>query len=158
MTSEGMVQPMSQIYLDSLAVGDALIEQHHVPTQVQLFRYSAITWNSHRIHWDLPYAQLEGYPGLLVQSHLHQAFLTRLCTDWMGPTGRLVRLDTTVRRFALPGQKLTCRGVVTQVEPIDDRVGNVTATIEEVREADEVVCARAEAIIQLPRSASPVAV
>lgn len=36
-----------------------------------LFRYSAITFNSHRIHYDWPYAtQIEGYPGLVVHGPL----------------------------------------------------------------------------------------
>lgn len=37
------------------------------PGPVQLFRFSAMTFNSHRIHYDLPYATgEEGYPGLVV--------------------------------------------------------------------------------------------
>lgn len=35
-----------------------------------LFRFSAATWNSHRIHYDRGYAESEGYPGLLVQGPL----------------------------------------------------------------------------------------
>jgi len=38
------------------------------PTPVELFRFSAVTFNSHRIHYDLPYArEVEGYPDLVVQ-------------------------------------------------------------------------------------------
>jgi itaconyl-CoA hydratase/mesaconyl-C4 CoA hydratase len=37
------------------------------PTPVMLFRYSAVTFNGHRIHYDEPYVtQAEGYPGLVV--------------------------------------------------------------------------------------------
>lgn len=36
-----------------------------------LFRYSALTFNGHRIHYDLPYArEEEGYPGLVVHGPL----------------------------------------------------------------------------------------
>ena len=35
-----------------------------------LFRFSASTWNSHRIHYDRGYASSEGYPGLLVHGPL----------------------------------------------------------------------------------------
>jgi len=36
--------------------------------ETQLFRFSALTFNSHRIHYDRPYATgEEGYPGLVVQ-------------------------------------------------------------------------------------------
>ncbi|WP_199087324.1 MaoC family dehydratase N-terminal domain-containing protein [Bosea sp. ASV33] len=38
------------------------------PDEVALFRYSAASFNGHRIHYDLPYArEVEGYPGLVVQ-------------------------------------------------------------------------------------------
>lgn len=38
---------------------------------VALFRFSALTFNSHRIHYDHPYAtQVEGYPGLVVHAPL----------------------------------------------------------------------------------------
>jgi len=38
---------------------------------VLLFRYSALTFNCHRIHYDRPYAvEVEGYPGLLVHGPL----------------------------------------------------------------------------------------
>ena len=42
-----------------------------VADAVTLFRFSAVTFNSHRIHYDLPYAMREeGYPGLLVHGPL----------------------------------------------------------------------------------------
>ncbi|MDR0479427.1 MAG: MaoC family dehydratase N-terminal domain-containing protein [Burkholderiaceae bacterium] len=41
------------------------------PTPVLLFRYSAATFNGHRIHYDLPYVTgAEGYPGLVVHGPL----------------------------------------------------------------------------------------
>ena len=46
---------------------------------VLLFRYSALTFNSHRIHYDLPYARdVEGYPGLVVHGPLLATLLCRL--------------------------------------------------------------------------------
>lgn len=41
------------------------------PGPVDLFRFSAVTFNGHRIHYDLPYAMgEEGYPGLVVHGPL----------------------------------------------------------------------------------------
>jgi 3-methylfumaryl-CoA hydratase len=40
------------------------------PSACLLFRYSALTFNGHRIHYDLPYAREEGYPGLVVHGPL----------------------------------------------------------------------------------------
>ncbi len=46
------------------------------PNPVLLFRFSALTMNSHRIHYDLPYVtREEGYPGLLVHGPLIQMLL-----------------------------------------------------------------------------------
>lgn len=40
-------------------------------TPVELFRYAALTCNSHRIHYDVPYTtDVLGYPNLLVPAHL----------------------------------------------------------------------------------------
>ncbi|MES2114157.1 MAG: MaoC family dehydratase N-terminal domain-containing protein [Pseudomonadota bacterium] len=50
-----------------------------VPDPVLLFRYSALTFNGHRIHYDLPYAtQVEGYPGLVVHGPLVATLLLDL--------------------------------------------------------------------------------
>ena len=41
------------------------------PDPTLLFRYSALTFNTHRIHYDQPYVtQVEGYPGLVVHGPL----------------------------------------------------------------------------------------
>ena len=50
-----------------------------------LFRYSAITFNAHRIHYDLPYAQdVEHYPGLVVHGPLQANLLMAEATQWAG--------------------------------------------------------------------------
>lgn len=47
--------------------------------QVQLFRFSALTYNAHRIHYDRPYAtEVEGYPDLVVQGPLQAVALAEL--------------------------------------------------------------------------------
>jgi 3-methylfumaryl-CoA hydratase len=49
------------------------------PTPVMLFRYSALTFNGHRIHYDHPYATgVEGYSGLVVHGPLQATLLFNL--------------------------------------------------------------------------------
>lgn len=49
---------------------------------VSLFRYSALTFNPHRIHYDRPYAmEVEGYPGLVVHGPFVQQCLIDLARD-----------------------------------------------------------------------------
>ncbi|MEQ8697806.1 MAG: MaoC family dehydratase N-terminal domain-containing protein, partial [Bauldia litoralis] len=63
------------------------------PSPVMLFRYSALTFNNHRIHYDQPYTtQEEGYPGLLVHGPLIATCLAELVRD-SAP-------DRTVHSFA----------------------------------------------------------
>ena len=51
-----------------------------VPDPVMLFRFSALTFNAHRIHYDHPYAtSVEGYPGLIVHGPLIGLFLAWSC-------------------------------------------------------------------------------
>ncbi len=48
-------------------------------TTVLLFRYSALTFNGHRIHYDRDYArEVEGYPGLVVHGPLQATLLANL--------------------------------------------------------------------------------
>jgi len=50
-----------------------------VPSDVLLFRYSALTFNSHRIHYDRRYVtEVEGYPGLIVHGPLQATLLMDL--------------------------------------------------------------------------------
>ena len=50
-----------------------------VPDAVQLFRYSALTFNGHRIHYDRDYVtREEGYPGLVVHGPLTATLLVDL--------------------------------------------------------------------------------
>ena len=52
-----------------------------VPDDVLLFRYSALTFNGHRIHYDRRYVtEVEGYPGLVV----HGPLVATLLMDLLG--------------------------------------------------------------------------
>ena len=50
-----------------------------MPDPVLLFRFSALTFNAHRIHYDRPYAtDVAGYPGLIVHAPLTAVLLAEL--------------------------------------------------------------------------------
>ncbi|OLC66958.1 MAG: acyl-CoA dehydrogenase [Betaproteobacteria bacterium 13_1_40CM_4_64_4] len=69
-----------------------------VPDDVLLFRYSALTFNSHRIHYDRRYVtEIEGYPGLVV----HGPLLATLLVDLL----RRHRPDALLRRFEFRASK-----------------------------------------------------
>jgi 3-methylfumaryl-CoA hydratase len=60
------------------------------PDSTLLFRYSALTFNGHRIHYDRPYAQNEErYPDLVVQGPLTATLLQDFAVSECRPGGRL---------------------------------------------------------------------
>ena len=67
-----------------------------VPSEPLLFRYSALTFNSHRIHYDLPYARDEEcYRGLVVHGPLTATLLLDLAQKEFG--------DNSLTKFAFRG-------------------------------------------------------
>ncbi|MFP7571804.1 MaoC family dehydratase N-terminal domain-containing protein [Marivita sp. S2033] len=55
------------------------------PTATLLFRYSALTFNGHRIHYDKPYVtEIEGYPGLIVHGPMQATLLCQTAADLRG--------------------------------------------------------------------------
>lgn len=63
------------------APGDAVWTRRVRVDDVLLFRYSALTFNGHRIHYDRRYAvETEGYPGLVVHGPLVATLLVDLLT------------------------------------------------------------------------------
>jgi 3-methylfumaryl-CoA hydratase len=55
------------------------------PDEVLLFRYSALTYNGHRIHYDRRYVtEVENYPGLIVHGPLIATLLLELASEVTG--------------------------------------------------------------------------
>lgn len=55
------------------------------PSAALLFRYSALTFNGHRIHYDAPYVRnVEGYPGLIVHGPLQATLLVQFAEQLRG--------------------------------------------------------------------------
>jgi len=69
----------------NFGTGEWQIVETITPDPCQLFRYSALTFNTHRIHYDLPYARdIERYRGLVVHGPLIASLLLGLCTKNFG--------------------------------------------------------------------------
>jgi 3-methylfumaryl-CoA hydratase len=59
--------------------------ESHIADPVLLFRYSALTFNGHRIHYDRDYVtKVEGYPGLIFHGPLQAAFIVELAARLHG--------------------------------------------------------------------------
>ncbi|OGA96489.1 MAG: acyl-CoA dehydrogenase [Burkholderiales bacterium RIFCSPHIGHO2_12_FULL_61_11] len=72
-------QPNDRVPVPVAAEKGAAWQREIVPDDVLLFRYSALTFNGHRIHYDRRYVtQVEGYPGLMVHGPLIATLLVDL--------------------------------------------------------------------------------
>jgi len=68
-------------------------ERRIVPDDVLLFRYSALTFNGHRIHYDRKYVtEVEGYPGLIVHGPLIATLLMDLLRREL-PEAKVLRFE-----------------------------------------------------------------
>mgnify|MGYP002780797337 CR=1 FL=1 len=77
-----------------------------VPSETLLFRYSALTFNTHRIHYDAPYArEVERYRGLVVHGPLIASLLLQLVARQVGDN-RLVSFGFRAVSPAIAGEVL----------------------------------------------------
>jgi 3-methylfumaryl-CoA hydratase len=80
------------------APANSLWHRRIVPDDVLLFRYSALTFNGHRIHYDRRYVtEVEGYPGLIV----HGPLLATLLLDLVrreSPSAEVARFEFRAMR------------------------------------------------------------
>jgi 3-methylfumaryl-CoA hydratase len=92
------------------------VVQTLTPDPVLLFRYSALTFNGHRIHYDAPYArEIEGYAGLVVHGPLIATLLMRACAR-ARPERRLERLSFRGLSPSFAGRPLSISLVAGQDE------------------------------------------
>ncbi len=76
------------------------------PDTPQLFRYSALTYNAHRIHYDLPYTrEQEGYPALVVNGGLTALMLVETARPHV--PGAIVGYDARAMAPLFIGQTIT---------------------------------------------------
>lgn len=77
-----------------------------IPSAPLLFRYSALTFNSHRIHYDQPYAtSVEGYRGVVVHGPLIASMLLDLAAQEFGQNA-LMRFSMRAVTPAFAGKPL----------------------------------------------------
>lgn len=94
------------------APADAAWRHEVMPDEAMLFRYSALIFNAHRIHYDIDYCRKEeGYPGLIVH----------------GPLQTTLLLDLSRRYAEKPVRKLDYRAVSPLFHNEKLRVGGIPA-------------------------------
>lgn len=140
-----------QIYFEDVEEGMELSPVSKTPGTTQLFLFSAVTRNAHRIHYERGYALSEGLPGVLVQGPLQGAMLSAFVTTWMGDAGFLKRFSYASRGMAAPGDRLTFKGRVKKKLEADGRHAVELEVWEENARGD--VLTPGQALVYLPSRA-----
>ena len=89
------------------------------PGPVQLFCFSAATWNPHRVHYDADYCRdVEGYPGVVVPGPLQGAWLLELADSWAREQGlEVTSVEYRNVRAAYSGAELSVGARVVKGPP-----------------------------------------
>jgi 3-methylfumaryl-CoA hydratase len=95
---------------DKPAPANAAWRHEVMPDEAMLFRYSALIFNAHRIHYDIDYCRKEeGYPGLIVHGPLQTTLLLDLSRRHAGKPVR--KLDYRAVSPVFHNEKLTVGGI-----------------------------------------------
>jgi acyl dehydratase len=118
-------------------------------TRTQIVQYAGASGDFNPLHTDEPYAvQVAGYDTVLAHGLLTMGMAGTAVTDWVG-AGRLVRYGVRFKSPVFPGDALTTRLAVTEVQAGADSV-LVTLSVDTVNgKGEAVVTGHAEA--RLPR-------
>jgi hydroxyacyl-ACP dehydratase HTD2-like protein with hotdog domain len=115
--------------------------------EIDLFRFSAVTWNAHRIHYDRAQAEADGLPGVVVQAQMHGAWFAQVARSVAGPSARLRAVSWANRKAVTAGETVSVIGTVTEVETVDGG-RDVGVTLTEVN-ADGDNCGEGHATVRV---------
>lgn len=131
--------------LNDVSVGDRLDTLEKSFTRPQLFRFSAIRWNPHRIHYDPVYAtEEESHPDVLIHGPLHEAAIQQLLMNWVGAEGRLMELHCRNVGQGVPEEPYFVEAEVITIEKRERRIKFDVWTHQEDR-----ICAEGTASVRL---------
>jgi len=105
-SSEAERQALAQLAARATVPGAMLVPEREsdflqrvAPDPVQLFRYSAVTFNGHRIHYDTPYTRhVEMYPGLVLHGTLLATMLLEFLQSAVSPGRGVASFHFRLRR------------------------------------------------------------
>ncbi|WNI19009.1 MaoC/PaaZ C-terminal domain-containing protein [Actinacidiphila sp. ITFR-21] len=131
-----------------------LVSRTWRPDEVDLFMYSAVTWLTHRIHFDQRYARSEGYDGVLVHGPLQGSYLGQMLFDYADPRGgSLTGISYRHHRPVYCNDTLTCLAHAVAAETGPD--GCVLRVELEIRDGRGTPATSGTATLDLPGGWDP---
>jgi acyl dehydratase len=124
--------------------GDALPEVAETIERLDLVRYAGASGDFNPIHWNDEVARAVGLPGVIAHGMYSMGVATRMITGWAGDPAAIRRLRVRFSNMIEPGQTLTAKGEVAEVD------GNrVLVRFHAEDEKGEKVLSKGEAELEL---------
>jgi acyl dehydratase len=119
--------------------GDVVTPLQRTITLTDMVAYAGATWDWHKLHYDVGYAQSKRLPAPVVDGQLFGALLAEQLQDWAGPDSFVRTLSFGYKALVFAGETVRCEGTVTDVTDrtvrVDQRVVVVGADGAESRVA-----------------------
>ena len=130
--------------LGKVRPGDTLPEVAETIERLDLVRYAAASGDFNPIHWNDEVARAVGLPGVIAHGMYSMGVATRMITGWAGDPAAIRRLRVRFSNMIEPGQTLTAKGEVAEVD------GNrVLVRFHAEDEKGEKVLSKGEAELEL---------
>jgi len=131
-----------------IAIGDVRPLSPRMFTAADLMAYGAATWDWHRIHYDLSYAQKLGFPGVFVDGQAYGSIFAQHAVKWFGPRSFIRKMKVSYRTMVFAGQSIEGSSKIDDICPGDSFVIAVLSQVM-LRGQDTVATCVTE--VQLPR-------
>jgi acyl dehydratase len=96
--------------------GDTLPEVAETIERLDLVRYAGASGDFNPIHWNDEVARAVGLPGVIAHGMYSMAVAARMITGWVGDPAAVKRLRVRFSAMIEPGQTLTAKGEVAEVD------------------------------------------
>jgi acyl dehydratase len=133
-----------RVDLTRAQVGDTLPEVADTIERLDLIRYAGASGDFNPIHWSDEIARAVGLPGVIAHGMYSMAVAARMVSGWAGDPAAIKRLKVRFSAMIEPGQTLTAKGEVAEV---DD--GRVLVRFHAEDEKGEKVLSKGEAELEL---------
>lgn len=133
---------------EDIVAGEVLPEIAFHVTLPALVLYGAATWDFHRLHYDVPFAQAAGMRAPIMDGQMAGGLLARLLMQWGGPDAFVRRLSYRLRTPVFLGEQIRLRGSVTG---LDEACGWALCRLDIVKDDGSEVVREATAAVELLR-------
>jgi acyl dehydratase len=124
--------------------GDALPEVAQTIDRIDLVRYAGASGDLNPIHWNEEVARAVGLPGVIAHGMYSMGIAARMVAGWAGDPAAVKRLRVRFSAMIEPGQTLTAKGEVAEVDG-----GRVLVRFHAEDEKGEKILSKGEAELEL---------